>query len=294
MVNAYTTTTSTTTTTTTTTTTDTTTETTTSTTSTALTTTTSTTDTTTSTTSETTHTTTEITTFSASSSTSTPSVSQNSLINLLFDNINNNNVSVSSNATQEINLFSIDVNIINDIISSNYDINDCLQNCSNNGNCKLSSSDNKLVCSCFEGYSGSSCEIGTNPCISNNPCLNNSTCTSNATNLYECKCDASKYYGANCENKIDLCLNITCSSQGVCEIDDLTKQPSCKCVKYYSGVNCETPSAELKSIESFVSFALVISIMFIIAIYLVFILNDLLNYFFGKNIKLRIAREKEK
>jgi hypothetical protein len=86
---------------------------------------------------------------------------------------------------------------------------------------------------------------------------------------------------------------MTCSSKGVCEIDELTNQPMCKCVKYFSGVNCETQNVELKSIKSFISIATTISIVFILAFFLAFILNDLLNYFFCRNVKLRIQKEKK-
>ena len=235
-------------------------------------------------------------TTSTTTTSSTSLVSSSFLVDLLFNFIsNNNNASLSSNSTQEINLYAVDVNVINNIISSNFDISDCLQNCSNSGNCKLSNN-NKLICSCFDGYSGSSCNTITNPCISNNPCLNNSTCVyaPNATSLYECKCGQSKYYGTNCEFRYDLCSNRTCSDHGVCEIDEAKNMPFCSCFKFFSGSNCEIQSAELKAIQTIDSIALVISILFIIAIYAVFVLNDILNYFLCMKIKLKIQREKEK
>jgi high-affinity nickel permease len=70
--------------------------------------------------------------------------------------------------------------------------------------------------------------------------------------------------------------------------------PFCSCFKFFSGSNCEIQSAELKAIQTIDSIALVISILFIIAIYAVFVLNDILNYFLCMKIKLKIQREKEK
>jgi high-affinity nickel permease len=70
--------------------------------------------------------------------------------------------------------------------------------------------------------------------------------------------------------------------------------PFCSCFKFFSGEDCEIQSAELKAIQTIDSIALVISILFIIAIYAVFVLNDILNYFLCMKIKLKIQREKEK
>ena len=83
---------------------------------------------------------------------------------------------------------------------------------------------------------------------------------------------------------------MTCSNRGNCEIDEAEYKPFCSCFKYYSGVNCETQSVELKAIKIVDSIAF--SIIFIIGIYLVFILNDALNYFLCMKIKLKLEKKK--
>ena len=203
--------------------------------------------------------------------------SDGSLISLLLNYIN-----ITQNGTQQINLYSVDATTVIDIISANYDINDCLQNCSNNGYCKLSIS-NKLICSCFGGYSGSSCKTITNPCMSNNQCLNNSTCiyAPNSTSLYECKCDESKYFGANCEFKVDMCSNMTCSGHGVCEIDESVNLPFCACFKYYNGTNCETKSQDLVIIDTIISVASIMAIVSVILFYSIFVFNDVLSLIYN-------------
>ncbi len=53
------------------------------------------------------------------------------------------------------------------------------------------------------------------PC-SSHPCLKNAECIQNFTDLTS-ECNFGEYFkGKNCEEKIDLCQNETCSSNGAC------------------------------------------------------------------------------
>ena len=162
------------------------------------------------------------------------------------------------------------------------DLNDCLQNCSNNGICKLNGWKFKLECDCFESYAGSKCETSLDPCISNNPCLNNGTCILKP-NSYECSCDENTFYGTNCEHRIDMCANYTCLNRGICKINEKTFSPYCSCLKYFSGETCEIQSSELVTIKNIISVASITAIIIIIVFYLIFILNDVFKYFIFKN-----------
>ena len=161
-------------------------------------------------------------------------------------------------------------------------MNDCLQNCSNNGICKLNDWKLKLECECFGSYAGSKCETNLNPCTSNNPCLNNGTCIFKL-NSYECSCDENKFYGTNCEHRINMCANRTCLNRGICKINELTYSPYCSCLKYFSGETCEIHSSELVTIKNIISVASITAIIIIIVFYLIFIQNDIFKYFIFKN-----------
>jgi hypothetical protein len=103
----------------------------------------------------------------------------------------------------------------------------------------------------------------------------------------------NNYYGANCENEVDLCSNITCSRNGICKIDKNKQKSYCYCFKYYSGDECEIKSNELKAIEAVISTSSIVSIISIIVFYLLFIFNDIINNFFCKlNIKIKSKKKK--
>lgn len=61
---------------------------------------------------------------------------------------------------------------------------------------------------------------------------------------YECKC-TFPYYGKSCEQKIDICQNVTCSNTGSCNSVGIN-ETLCKCYKGYYGDGCELVSWELK------------------------------------------------
>ncbi|RNA36805.1 protocadherin Fat 1 isoform X1 [Brachionus plicatilis] len=133
-----------------------------------------------------------------------------------------------------------------EILKKNYEMNDCLKNCSGNGLCKLIDK-TLFFCECFSNFAGSSCQINTLPCASN-PCLNNGTCVNNLANkTFICHCQQDNngndlYFRKNCQNKVDVCANETCSKNGVCY--DVNDKAKCKCFYSYSGEKCNIESDE--------------------------------------------------
>lgn len=91
---------------------------------------------------------------------------------------------------------------------------------------------------------------------------------------YACECQYS-YYGANCQLQEDLCLTVSCSGNGVCQIKG--SETVCNCYYLYSGTNCETMSEKKKLITKVVSASSVIAIAVIISLHAVLLLIDLSN-----------------
>ena len=53
--------------------------------------------------------------------------------------------------------------------------------------------------------------------------------------------------GLQCEQKVNVCFNKTCSFNGRCY--DNATVPTCKCFKFYSGDDCEIKSEVLKKMK---------------------------------------------
>ncbi|CAF0782161.1 unnamed protein product [Brachionus calyciflorus] len=167
------------------------------------------------------------------------------------------------------------------LLELNFDLNDCLSNCSDHGLCKMN--DNfKYLCECKGSFKGSRCQINTDPC-SSNPCLNNGNCISNLyENTYFCECALENnhtklYKGQNCEYKIDVCENETCSKNGICIHNN---KPICKCFSMYSGEKCQDESNDLKAIKSVKTTSSVIAIIIIAFLFIGVVLNDVSNFYF--------------
>ncbi|RNA11375.1 neurogenic locus notch-like protein [Brachionus plicatilis] len=192
---------------------------------------------------------------------------------------NSNTTRSYRNGTVDFLFGNQDIQLVIGILESTLDMTDCLLNCSGHGSCKLIDS-TKFICDCFENYAGSTCQINTLPCASN-PCRNNSTCTIHLTNkTYSCQCSAnnngtSLFYGKNCEYKIDVCANETCSKQGVC--NEKGDKAKCKCFNYYSGEKCEIESNEMKAIKTVIKTSYIIAGIILISLFLLIIGCDLSN-----------------
>ena len=78
------------------------------------------------------------------------------------------------------------------------------------------------------------------PCLNNGTCINvNQNTTRNETrssSSFECKCPVN-FYGALCELRVDICQNMTCTSNGRCV--DRNGEAKCECFVDYFGDNCE-------------------------------------------------------
>ncbi|CAF1143806.1 unnamed protein product [Brachionus calyciflorus] len=170
----------------------------------------------------------------------------------------------------QISHFKIDQAI--ELIRINVDINDCLNNCSNNGLCKKIN-DKKFKCICNKDYAGTKCEYNTNPCWIS-PCLNNGTCYRNKKN-FNCEC-SYPFYGTFCENKINICKGEECSRNGIC-IDD-NSRPKCKCFSMFSGDKCEFKSEEKVTISKVQTTSSTIAIIIIVLIFIIFLLFDISNF----------------
>ena len=91
---------------------------------------------------------------------------------------------------------------------------------------------------------------------------------------YTCKCQAT-YYGANCENQINVCQNKTCSGKGYCF--NLQNVPTCKCFSSYSGGDCELASSYVKTVKGVQTTASIIAFIVLAAILFLILVNDGLN-----------------
>ena len=132
------------------------------------------------------------------------------------------------------------------------------------------------------------CQIDSRPC-SLNPCLNNAICVDYSNNMnynmsalidtnsssFYCLCNEF-YIGTNCETKLDVCQNETCSNNGNCYESE--NMPKCKCFSMYSGDKCESESNELKAIKTISSISTIIAIISIISFYVFISFMDLLKY----------------
>ena len=205
--------------------------------------------------------------------------------------------SSSSSTTPKINLASTSLSPsslfspshagsqLNDLLETyTGDLSACLADCSNQGVCVLSQE--KYICKCNQFRTGLSCQSDTRPC-SSNPCLNNGTFSSlkNETS-FECICQSALFYGPNCENKHDLCLNnteICIKNQGTCQMNET--QAFCKCFNDYTGVNCEIMSTSMVVEKSIISASSIIAIVVMVSYITIILCFDYTKYCLMKNMR---------
>ena len=192
------------------------------------------------------------------------------------------------------------------LTSTKYDISDCVSNCSNSGTCKLLNG-MKFICECNPNFTGSKCNIDLRPC-SQNPCLNYLKCENilnytdsqlnqNIYSDFKCICKSDLYSGKRCENKVNLCLNETCSNNGICQIineNSFNETTECKCfgTNQYEGSKCETKSSKLVVRETTVKTTYLIAIIILVSTYLLIILSDLHNIFTHQDFKAKRKNNK--
>ncbi|CAL4154580.1 unnamed protein product, partial [Meganyctiphanes norvegica] len=108
--------------------------------------------------------------------------------------------------------------------------------CQNDGYCANPA--DVYSCSCYEGFTGSRCEVNIDECIGNE-CQNGATCV-DGINQYTCAC-LPGYEGTFCEEDIDECLNNPCQNGATC-YNEIAKFV-CECTEEFIGETC----SELKA-----------------------------------------------
>lgn len=130
------------------------------------------------------------------------------------------------------------------------------------------------VCICYTNYTGSSCQLYSDPCAYY-PCLNNGECTSdNDQTSFTCNC-TYPYSGTWCQIKEDVCINVSCSNNGVCK--KTADEAICSCYYLYSGSKCENESSRKQIIVVVASVSSTIAIITIIMLYMIMVSIDLFN-----------------
>ncbi|CAF4818568.1 unnamed protein product, partial [Rotaria sp. Silwood1] len=111
----------------------------------------------------------------------------------------------------------------------------CVPNpCQNGGSCVFDEPTGAFRCYCPPGYTGRTCDIGSNPCAQN-PCLNNGICMPSGTS-YVCSCQ-NGFSGQRCEIR-DPCATNPCLNGGQCHPNGMVGF-TCMCIQPYTGQRCE-------------------------------------------------------
>ncbi|XP_050532124.1 protein crumbs isoform X2 [Daktulosphaira vitifoliae] len=110
--------------------------------------------------------------------------------------------------------------------------------CQNGGSCTLVGN-NQFNCSCQLGFSGQTCQIDIDECLSK-PCLNGGICH-DLINGFRCDC-TENFMGAYCQFPFDACAKIPgpCINNGTCIHKTMSlKDYVCICSSGFEGKNCE-------------------------------------------------------
>ena len=203
-----------------------------------------------------------------------------------------NKILAISNSTFNISdMSSSTIQTILDILTNpQNDISNCLKNCSNQGQCQLNPATEQLVCQCFTNFNGPSCQTDLRPC-SQNKCFNNGTCINiNNMTSFKCECQSNLYYGTNCENKVNICINVTCSGQGYC-LDNGTV-PVCKCYMGYFGDRCEQQDSSKKIVSKIqITSIIIVCAVFSFTVFII-LANDGWNLLLASRKRERIVSSK--
>ncbi|XP_041453703.1 protein eyes shut homolog [Lytechinus variegatus] len=131
--------------------------------------------------------------------------------------------------------------------SCTMEINECLSDpCMNNATCV--DLFNRFFCTCPQGFDGETCQNETGPCR-NKPCVNGD-CTNQfggGEDFYTCDCYPG-WQGDNCEIDIDECIVFGFPCQNGAECINLENAYSCNCTSGWTGFNCTEDFDECSSI----------------------------------------------
>ena len=181
--------------------------------------------------------------------------------------------------------------------NSTFDLNGCIRNCSNRGQCPFAT---QFTCVCDPYFLGPACQTDTRPCAVKEQCMHQGQCgkRQNFTGNYslECQCE-NTFNGLNCENLVDVCQNEKCSSQGSCWANE-NNEARCKCFVDYSGDKCENANTMSKVIKYAKISSLTLFLSTIGVFIILIVVNDILNCISpsvkGKDKKKRKERELKK
>ena len=164
--------------------------------------------------------------------------------------------------------------LLNILITYKYDLSACLANCSNKGQCLLNQTMSEYFCLCDMNYIGKACQTDSMPCSRSLYCLNNGTCVNVNSTSFRCEC-TENFYGIYCENRVNICENVTCSKNGYCYINESGAQ--CKCFINYYGDSCETQGEFVRIIQAVTSTSLIIFLVCLSLFVFCIVSNDLCN-----------------
>ena len=205
---------------------------------------------------------------------------------------------VYTNITQLANITfdlmqEVNESFIVQLFKHGYDMTSCILSCSNRGLCVFSNDAFSCLCNLFY-YDGAACEVDQRHCT-NNPCMHNGICNELYSAGFECKCPPL-YYGKNCENKVDLCANVTCSYHGNCMVDNTNNSVWCDCYNLYSGDACEAKNPELETIETTTTVSTTLAIVSLVSLFVCAIISDISDHYMKlrrKKIKNSMTNKKQ-
>ncbi|XP_053147677.1 neurogenic locus notch homolog protein 4 [Hemicordylus capensis] len=113
----------------------------------------------------------------------------------------------------------------------------CLSSpCHPDAHCDTDHLTGHAICTCQQGYAGSTCYDDINECqMDSDPCEHGGHCQ-NTPGSFACRCPEG-YTGSRCESNLNECLSQPCHNGGSCL--DLLGQFQCLCLSGFTGSLCE-------------------------------------------------------